>query len=62
MSCILPSVLTSGLPDPPHDLRVFPTDDIFTPLKFTEAEVKEWNELSEFKQRVRNTMVVPNGD
>jgi hypothetical protein len=62
MPCILPSVSTSGLPYPPHDLRVFPTDDIFTPLKFTEEEVEEWNELSVFKQHVRSTMVAPNGD
>jgi hypothetical protein len=62
MSCILPSVSGLGVAILPPDLWVFPTDAIFSSLKFTEEEMEEWNALSDFKQRVQSTMVVPNGN
>ncbi len=60
--CISPSVSGLGVAIPPPDLQVFPTDAIFSSLKFTDEEMEEWNELSDFKQRVQSTMVAPNGN
>jgi hypothetical protein len=52
MLCILPSVSGLGVAIPPLVLWVFPTDAIFSSLMFSEEEMEEWNELSDFKQCV----------
>jgi hypothetical protein len=56
------SVSGLGVAIPLPNLQVFPTDVIISSLKFTEEEMVEWNELSDLKQRVWNTMVAPNSD
>ena len=62
VSSILPTVTVTGENCQPPLLRVFPTDPLFGPLKFTDDELVEFDLQTPNKQLVRSTKLSQSGE